>query len=549
MTKLSVLITVFTLLISVTFAHSAAPANDMFTNQIIIAGSSGTITGINLEATIEIGEPQPGGFATIWWSWTAPASGGCEFNTCGSSFDTYLAIYTGASVDALSLIAENDDYSSCGDSTQSKVCFDVTAGQTYQIQVSGSYDNESGGVVLFWQLGGNLSDWILDSSETNIDFSVHLAYDSSALSYEYTPINNKYYRTNDLGCKTWRYDYLMSYPNGFSISDKNNNKKIENKPLEGIGNNSSVKDYNGKLILVYDRDSKKLIVNAVNKDTFVKFGEREINDFEAAEFNGSDIYVYTRDRSSSPEKNGLQAFDKKLKKLKWSELPAEGNLHIINMGITAREIQVSNTVEITCKIKGRKIMSNHLLIEPPGTTLHYKVDKRGGVLYWIVKSNTNYPLTYIDKKGKKVVDYQSPADAGVTWNLQSCDGKLLYISKEVSASNYIFYVYKIKELKKLGQQAIDLPRIGFASTAYFEKQAYIIPAYNDSGYKYAAYVFDKKLKNSLWIDDYDYGMIWKLGKNTLVRRTSSTSGDIVTLVYKLFNKKGEIVTHTFNYVE
>lgn len=549
MKKLTTAITVFTLLILVTFAHSAAPANDMFTNQIVIAGSSGTANGNNIDATIETGEPQSGGSATIWWSWTAPSSGGCEFNTCGSSFDTYLAIYTGDSVGALSLIAENDDYSSCGDNTQSKVCFDVTAGQTYQIQVSGSDDNESGGVVLFWQLGDYLSDWILDSSETNIEFSVHLACDSSALSYEYTPINNKYYRTNDLGCKTWRYDYLMSYPNGFSITDKNNNNKIENKPIEGIGNNASVKDYDGKLILVYDRDSKKLIVNTVNKDTLVKSGEREINNFEAAEFKGSDIYVYTRDRSSSPEKNGLQVYDKKLKKIKWSELPDEGNINVISMGITAREIWASNTVEITCKKKGKKIVSNHLLIEPPGKSLHYEIDKTGGVLYWMVESHTNYPLTYLDRRGRKVVDYQSPADAGATWTFQSFYGRLLYISKEVSASNYIFYVYKIKGLKKLGQQAIDLPKSGYSSIAYFEKQAYIIPTYNDSGYKYAAYVFDQKLKKQLWTDDYEYGRVWKTGKNTLVRRTSSTSGDTTTLIYKLFNKKGEIITYTFTYDE
>ena len=54
-------------------------------------------------ATEEAGEPEPDGCgsASVWFRWTAPASGNVTMTTTTSNFDTVLGLYTGSAVNAL----------------------------------------------------------------------------------------------------------------------------------------------------------------------------------------------------------------------------------------------------------------------------------------------------------------------------------------------------------------------------------------------------------------------------------------------------------------
>jgi len=544
MKKAPILFVFFTVFVIVSSVYSTSPANDMFANSTSIAGPNGTVNGNNIDATVEAGEPKYGNESTVWWTWTSPSSGACEFNTYTSDYDTYLAVFTGNSVGALTLVAENDD----GSNSQSMVCFEVSSGQTYQVQVSGyGYEHiQEGNIILNWQLGALLSDWILDSSSTNIRFSVWFADDLSVFSYKYTDIDTEYYRTNDFGCKLQKDESMNIYSDGFSITDKKKNKKVENKPLAGIGTDSRIEDYNGKQVLVYNRDSKKLAVYGVKKDAFVKIGEQEFKDYDGAWFEGSEIYMYLEDNQN---KEGLKVFDKKLKKVKWTEPLEDGYLIVVRKGLTMRETITGNVIKITYRKKGKKVVSEHYLTMLPSHAFYYETDKKAGVLYWISQSNINSPLTYLDRKGKKIVDNQSMTDVGNTWSHESSDWKTLYVSKKNSSSNYVFYVYKLKGVKKLGQQNIDMPKTGIFYSVTVDKKAYVISRYSNSVKKYGAHVFDKKLKKVQWKEDYAEGEIEKIGKDTLVRYTSSKVGNTVTEVYKLFNKKGEIVTYTFVYTE
>lgn len=135
------------------------PANDDFGSAQIIAGASGRVTGRNFNATKESGEPShaanPGG-ASVWYRWTAPASGRASFSTAGSSFDTLLAAYTGTSVSALSAPAQGalGDDASDADRT-SRITFIAVAGQSYSIAVDGYGDTQGvvmGNVALSWSL-------------------------------------------------------------------------------------------------------------------------------------------------------------------------------------------------------------------------------------------------------------------------------------------------------------------------------------------------------------------------------------------------------------
>src|SRR6185436_470831 len=86
--------------------------NNNFANAIPLAGPIVTTTGSNVGANKEFFEPNHGGNrggASVWWTWTATASGQTTIDTMGSDFNTLLGVYTGDAVNALTAIAGNDD--------------------------------------------------------------------------------------------------------------------------------------------------------------------------------------------------------------------------------------------------------------------------------------------------------------------------------------------------------------------------------------------------------------------------------------------------------
>lgn len=130
------------------------PENNDFVAARSINNNSGTLTGTNVFATLEAGEPNHGGVpngASVWYVWQAPASGPATFTTAGSNYDTTLGIYTGGAVTALSAVGGNDDVSR--DDTTSIVTFNAVAGTIYRIAVDG-YAGETGSLTLNWNLVG-----------------------------------------------------------------------------------------------------------------------------------------------------------------------------------------------------------------------------------------------------------------------------------------------------------------------------------------------------------------------------------------------------------
>ena len=113
------------------------PPNNNFAAATAPAGPNGTVTGTNVGANKQTGEPNhaglPGG-KSVWYRWTAPAAGAVSFDTFGSGFDTVLAVYTGTTVGALTPVASNND----SGGPQSKVTFTAAAGVIYRIAVDGN---------------------------------------------------------------------------------------------------------------------------------------------------------------------------------------------------------------------------------------------------------------------------------------------------------------------------------------------------------------------------------------------------------------------------
>jgi hypothetical protein len=132
------------------------PANDRFTNAIVLSGRVATAFSSTGCATSETGEPaHPGTRSTnsVWFRWTAPSGGNVVMTTEGSSLDTVLAVYTGASVTGLASVSggrSDDD----GEKQTSRVSFTAVSNTVYHVAVAG-YTNAQGGVALNINPGGN----------------------------------------------------------------------------------------------------------------------------------------------------------------------------------------------------------------------------------------------------------------------------------------------------------------------------------------------------------------------------------------------------------
>jgi hypothetical protein len=141
-------------LVSAVVPHSPLPPadNDNFAAARALVGCTGSITGSNLNATRETGESNHapngnGGTHSVWYQWQAPGNGSVTFTTAGSAYDTVLGVYTGNSIDGLTVIARNDDIPDVpGQAHQvtSAVAFSALAGTVYRIAVDG-YDNGGDG--------------------------------------------------------------------------------------------------------------------------------------------------------------------------------------------------------------------------------------------------------------------------------------------------------------------------------------------------------------------------------------------------------------------
>ena len=116
-----------------------APANDDFANaEILPSQQSLQKAGTTVHATMQTGEPRildlPGG-VSVWYRWTAPRTGRFQVAAFSLDADLMLGVYTGSSVDALTLVASNDDTGVNNVNTDSLCTFVATAGTAYYLKV------------------------------------------------------------------------------------------------------------------------------------------------------------------------------------------------------------------------------------------------------------------------------------------------------------------------------------------------------------------------------------------------------------------------------
>lgn len=110
------------------------PANSRFANAAVLSGTDVTRGVTTVHSGREAGEPQhwpnAGRGETVWYAWTAPENGRTTIDLSGSFFRGIIAVYTGTSVDSLSLVSRDGAFNRFA-----RVTFDAVQGTTYRIAV------------------------------------------------------------------------------------------------------------------------------------------------------------------------------------------------------------------------------------------------------------------------------------------------------------------------------------------------------------------------------------------------------------------------------
>jgi hypothetical protein len=130
-------------------------SNDDVVDAFELTGS-GSWTGDTTAATVEVGEP---GYdesypdATVWFKWVATTDGSLVVDSCDTSFNSVLNVYSISNIlDPWNneVLIDEDDWSARCDVDAAELTLAVSVGVTYYIQLDGLDEDEFGPAQLNW---------------------------------------------------------------------------------------------------------------------------------------------------------------------------------------------------------------------------------------------------------------------------------------------------------------------------------------------------------------------------------------------------------------
>ena len=127
---------------------SLTPANDLCASAIALTDGVAFTQNTAPASTAGDATPpcQPAVGKGVWFAYTAPASGDVIASTCGSRFDTVLAVY-GGTCGALVPVACGDDNGPACAGLNASVHFSATGGVTYYL-LAGGFNSASGNLSI-----------------------------------------------------------------------------------------------------------------------------------------------------------------------------------------------------------------------------------------------------------------------------------------------------------------------------------------------------------------------------------------------------------------
>jgi hypothetical protein len=321
---------------------------------------------------------------------------------------------------------------------------------------------------------------------------------------------------------------FKSYISSLKIVDKKN-KTLFDGPLNEKF--SWIVHFDGKIALFINGTDQKIASYKLKGNSFDQLNKLEIPNINNAYVEGKIACIFT----SSGLSSGLKAYNTILSK-KMFEIP-ESNQQFVDIfanGVVAQSKKSVGSETITYTKKG-KPLSVHDVIIPTGAVLQKEVDQYGGLLYWFLIGQSNTPITYLNKKGKKVPDSFEINDiVGTNWLSLAWSGKNLYVGDLGNSKIFAF---------KIGKKSAFLNSIAiepFFSIVRLDKSKVFISNFT-TPLKAFASSYDKNLKSQKWKSGFfDYTAY--LGKNTFEGGVGNGNNTTVT-IFK--NDKKTIATHTY----
>jgi outer membrane protein assembly factor BamB/subtilisin family serine protease len=193
----------------VVLAINTDPDNDSVSSPRVLSGPSVSVLDANENATVEPGEPAilgNSGGHSLWYAWTAPASGPVGVSGYSYDFDPTVAVYTGTSISTLSLVASAASTGTAGTVTAASQClctFTATAGTTYLITVDGKTKDDLGEFTLSiddsrWQAA--TGDEVTCSPAVGPDGTVYVGGD-----------DNSFYAISQSGAIKWSHTATSAF--------------------------------------------------------------------------------------------------------------------------------------------------------------------------------------------------------------------------------------------------------------------------------------------------------------------------------------------------
>ena len=527
-------------IVSTLVTLAAPPANDNFVNRIVLPGASGIITGTTAEASLESGEPAHAYYLTfsgtnsIWYTWTAPATATYCFNT-GNTYNNIVCAYTGNSITNLKKVA----YMEGG------ITFNATNGVVYNIAVI-NYTPISTNEFILQYTKTDITDWFDTFNNSGRHIKGYAARNGS-LAYCYAEdVALAQMKTNYLGGIVSYVIKFYNYPlTGITILDKKGKKRVDNVLPSSAGTNFFIMDFNGKNLLLYDPINSKLLLYKVKKDLTL-VNEQILQDVIRAYFCGSKIIAIQYNFMMLPNdaKAGITIFDKKLKRVLYSQTPKNQQIKIQDFYKQIHTCFSDNayTLTITSYKKG-KTLSQHKVDIHTGKDLALCIDGKGGLLYWERVYNgfiyQNSSLNYIDKKGNYIFQNKNLPDIGSVWEYAENSIKNLFIIFDNGSSKKISAFKINKNLKKIGESDVsNLLNFRFDGKFFIAEQ-YLLDQYGVTS-------FNLKMKE-FFAEPLSQGIIDYLHYNTFVRETEQPNGSYTNFIFKIFNKKKTIAEHSIIY--
>ena len=522
------------------FSIAAPPVNDNFTGRIFLPGASGNDTADNTEATLESGEPthiydlMGYGSNSIWYTWTAPSTATFSFDTIGSTPDLFLTIYTGSSIDNLTRVRNGFG----------SVSFSATDGTVYQIAAVGE-DMVSTGQVVLNYYEAEVSPWVTVTAFTNNLIQAFGAENGSLASSYMKLYFSIQIRTNQFGGPVdAKFTYDFHPQSGVTINDKKGNTIVNDIHPPNAGNQYYMLDFDGKLLLVYNQENSHVIAYKVKKG-FTLLNEQTVENNAGAMIEGSKIFVLQSSFGFllDSAETGIQVFDKKLKKEKWSLPFQPGTIHIhsLKKELVSRETVQTYNLNVVFSKKGKKKTEHNVPLSMFGITA-YCPDMKGGILHWIRTYNgvddVNSPLTYIDKKNTTVFENKTLTDSGNIWEYDDDGIKNLITVVPYGASTKIIS-YKIdKNMKKMGEADVS----NYSNMEFDGKE---LTVYQKIGAQSGFTRFNSKLKKK-WTEPISPGELSDLGNGVFMRVVLVIDSGDTNLLFKIFNKKKTISEHSID---